>query len=38
MLARALRLERYAVLGHSYGAFVALQNAVDFPGQAARRS
>jgi proline iminopeptidase len=22
---------RYAVLGHSYGAFVALQNAVDFP-------
>jgi proline-specific peptidase len=34
MLARALRLERYAVLGHSYGAFVALQNAVDYPGMA----
>ncbi|MFL5796752.1 MAG: alpha/beta fold hydrolase [Actinomycetota bacterium] len=34
LLARALRLERYAVLGHSYGAFVALQNAVDFPAQA----
>lgn len=36
MLALALKLERYAVLGHSYGAFVALQNAVDYPGQAAR--
>jgi proline iminopeptidase len=35
MLARSLRLERYAVLGHSYGAFVALQNAVDYPGMAA---
>ena len=35
-LARALDLDRYAVLGHSYGAFVALQNAVDFPGQAAQ--
>jgi proline iminopeptidase len=35
MLAGAMRLERYAVLGHSYGAFVALQNAVDFPRQAA---
>ena len=34
MLALALKLERYAVLGHSYGAFVALQNAVDYPGQA----
>ena len=34
MLALALRLARYAVLGHSYGAFVALQNAVDYPGQA----
>jgi proline iminopeptidase len=34
MLALALRLPRYAVLGHSYGAFVALQNAVDYPGQA----
>ena len=31
MLARAMRLDRYAVLGHSYGAFVALQNAVDYP-------
>ncbi len=36
MLARSLRLERYAVLGHSYGAFVALQNAVDYPGMAAQ--
>jgi proline-specific peptidase len=36
MLARALRLARYAVLGHSYGAFVALQSAVDFPGMASR--
>jgi proline iminopeptidase len=35
-LGRSLRLERYAVLGHSYGAFVALQNAVDFPGLAAQ--
>ena len=35
-LAAALKLERYAVLGHSYGALVALQNAVDFPGQAAQ--
>ena len=34
MLARALRLDRYAVLGHSFGAFVALQSAVDFPGAA----
>jgi proline iminopeptidase len=34
MLALALRVPRYAVLGHSYGAFVALQNAVDYPGQA----
>jgi proline-specific peptidase len=34
MLARALGLHRYAVLGHSYGAFVALQNAVDYPGMA----
>lgn len=31
-LARTLNLDRYAVLGHSYGAFVALQHAVDFPG------
>ena len=36
MLARALRLERYAVLGHSFGAFVALQNAVDYPGMASQ--
>jgi len=35
MLARAMRLDRWAVLGHSYGAFVALQQAVDFPGLAA---
>ena len=34
-LAQAKELEKYAVLGHSYGAFVALQNAVDFPGAAA---
>src|SRR5206468_2739427 len=34
MLALALKLRRYAVLGHSYGAFVALQNAVDYPGHA----
>jgi proline iminopeptidase len=36
LLARALGFERYAVLGHSYGSFVALQNAVDFPGQASQ--
>jgi proline-specific peptidase len=36
MLARALHLDRYAVLGHSFGAFVALQNAVDYPGMAAQ--
>jgi proline iminopeptidase len=30
-LARAMGFDRYAVLGHSYGAFVALQYAVDFP-------
>jgi proline-specific peptidase len=35
-LAQALGFARYAVLGHSYGAFVALQHAVDFPGQAAQ--
>jgi proline iminopeptidase len=29
-LADALGLERYGVLGHSFGAFVALQHAVDF--------
>jgi len=36
LLAEAMRLKKYAVLGHSYGAFVALQNAVDFPGHAAQ--
>jgi proline iminopeptidase len=35
MLARAMQLGRWAVLGHSYGGFVALQQAVDFPGMAA---
>jgi proline iminopeptidase len=35
-LGRSLELDRFAVLGHSYGAFVALQNAVDFPGAAAQ--
>src|SRR3954454_21934353 len=30
-LASALGLERYVVLGHSFGAFIALQHAVDFP-------
>ena len=35
-LAQALGFERYAVLGHSYGAFVALQHAADFSGQAAQ--
>jgi proline iminopeptidase len=35
-LAASLELERYAALGHSYGAFVVLQNAVDFPGMAAQ--
>ncbi len=34
-LAAALNEPRYAVLGHSYGAFVALQQAVRFPGAAA---
>jgi proline iminopeptidase len=34
-LADALGLARYAALGHSYGAFVVLQHAVDFPGHAA---
>jgi proline iminopeptidase len=32
-LAIALGLERYAVLGHSYGAFIALQHAIDFAGR-----
>src|ERR1700745_1122607 len=35
-VARAMKLRRYAVLGHSYGAFVALQHAVSFPGDAAQ--
>jgi len=34
-MAGALGLDRYAVLGHSYGAFIALQHAVDFPGSPA---
>jgi len=34
-LAHSLELERYAVLGHSFGAFVTLQHAVDFPGRPA---
>lgn len=33
-LAETLGLDAYAVLGHSFGAFVALQHAVDFPGAA----
>jgi proline iminopeptidase len=33
-VARAMKLGHYAVLGHSYGAFVALQHAVSFPGNA----
>ena len=36
LLAKAMGLDTYAVLGHSYGAFVALQHAVDLPGQAAQ--
>ena len=35
-LAASLALEEYAVLGHSYGALVALQNAVSFPGAATK--
>ena len=34
-VAAELGVDRYAVLGHSYGAFVALQHAVDGPGAAA---
>jgi proline iminopeptidase len=34
LLAKALDIHDYAVLGHSYGALVALQNAVDFPAAA----
>jgi proline iminopeptidase len=36
LLARAMGLDQYATLGHSYGAFVCLRHAVDFPGHAAR--
>src|SRR5258706_5408989 len=36
LLANAMNLKKYAVLGHSYGAFVALQNAVDYPGHASQ--
>jgi proline iminopeptidase len=32
-LAASLALEQYAVLGHSFGAFVALQHSVDFAGR-----
>ena len=35
LLAAAMGLDRYSVLGHSYGAFVALQHAVDFSGEPA---
>jgi proline iminopeptidase len=35
VLADALGLERYAVFGHSFGAFIALQHAVDFAGRPA---
>jgi proline iminopeptidase len=34
-LAEAMELNRYAVLGHSFGGMVALQHAVDHPGAAA---
>jgi proline iminopeptidase len=34
-LAEALGLDRPVVLGHSFGAFVALQHAVEFPGRTA---
>lgn len=34
-VARVLGQERYAVFGHSFGAFVALQHAVEHPGAAA---
>ncbi|GHF48028.1 proline iminopeptidase [Deinococcus metalli] len=34
-VAAALNAPEYAVFGHSYGAFVALQHAADFPGAAA---
>jgi proline iminopeptidase len=34
LLAAAMGFDKYAVLGHSYGAFVVLQHAADYPGQA----
>ena len=34
-LAAAMGFERYATLGHSYGAFVVLEHAVDFAGEPA---
>jgi proline-specific peptidase len=34
LLTSTMGLENYALLGHSYGAFVALQHAVDFSGAA----
>ena len=36
LLAEAMDLKKYAALGHSYGAFVVLQNAVDYPGHASQ--
>jgi proline iminopeptidase len=36
LLANAMDLKKYAVLGHSYGAFVVVQNAVDYPGHASQ--
>ena len=36
LLAQAMGFARYAVLGHSYGAFVALQHAADYPGAASQ--
>ena len=36
LLAEAMGLKKYALLGHSYGAFVVLQNAVDHPGKASQ--
>ncbi|MEO7839328.1 MAG: alpha/beta fold hydrolase, partial [Anaerolineales bacterium] len=36
LLAEAMGLKKYAMLGHSYGAFVVLQNAVDYPGLASQ--
>ncbi|MGH8996490.1 MAG: alpha/beta fold hydrolase [Acidimicrobiales bacterium] len=34
-VAASLGLDRYVVLGHSFGSFLALRHAVDFPGAAA---